>query len=87
MKENEIVFFLTDRFFGGQVVQTAKVRNFIDGNFPIVELTNGHSFQLNQQNKWLSEEGWELQQCPVLDLDLSTVSMINEFQRMRKFIK
>jgi len=42
---------------------------------------------LNQQNKWLSEEGWELQQCPVLDLDLSTVSMINEFQRMRKFIK
>ena len=87
MKENEIVFFFTDRFFGGQVVQTAKVRNFIDGNFPIVELTNGHSFQCNKENKWLSEEGWELKQCPVLDLDLSHLLMIKEFQRIRKFVR
>ena len=87
MRENDIVFFKTDLFGGGHVFQNSKVRNFVDGNFPIVELHNGHSFQLDNDCKWLSPEGWELQKCPVLDIDLSILFMVDEFESIRQNIK
>lgn len=82
MKQGENVFFETECFDGTTKFQNAIVRNFVDGNFPIVELNNGHSFQLDNNCEWLSEEGWTLKQCPILDIDFSLLSLIKETQHI-----
>ena len=87
MKQGNNVFFETECFNGTTKFTNAIVRNFIDGNFPIVELTNGHSFQINKQNKWLSEEGWELKQCPIFEIDLDFVFMIENMRQHRKTLR